>query len=389
MCIAIVKTDKGVITDKELRNCFESNPDGAGIAYAKNGKIKIIKGIFDEDKFVEAYHEAVKDCDNGNMLIHCRIGTSGHNDVTNCHPHVVNDYCVMIHNGILDVDVPKGSPISDTVIYVNDYLKPLPENFMDFDGVINLITRDIGRGNKFCFLNANGEYAIANEQGGHWKDGVWFSNYSYLNYGYAGWTKTKTSKVAGYGFGYADEDWEDEDFYEFDDIITSDEEDEILDVIDDLSYSEILKLGSEPMYNTKSKRLCTRTNSTYAFALSELSRTIYNDYTDRYYEVLDDIILGTTDNITDEELKYLIDSEKQVWGLTGEEEVPNDVYNELYDTLVDELQEYYDEFELDVKQRYLQLNERTVKVADKKDVSDLIKKVNTLDVPKQPVVVKN
>ena len=83
MCIAILKTKDGNITDEQLLNCFDNNPDGAGLAYTKDNKIIVVKGIFEATQFVEEYHKAVAEAD-GAMLVHCRIGTSGFKDYTNC-----------------------------------------------------------------------------------------------------------------------------------------------------------------------------------------------------------------------------------------------------------------------------------------------------------------
>ena len=52
MCIAIVKPQGTVISDEYLENCFDNNNDGAGIAYAKDGTIYIVKGIFDKKQFM-------------------------------------------------------------------------------------------------------------------------------------------------------------------------------------------------------------------------------------------------------------------------------------------------------------------------------------------------
>ena len=214
MCIAILKTKDGNITDEQLLNCFDNNPDGAGIAYTKDNKIIVVKGIFDATQFVEEYHKAVAEAD-GAMLVHCRIGTSGFKDYTNCHPHVVSDECVMIHNGILSIDVPKDSKVSDTVLYVEQYLKSLPKDFMLNDGIMSLITDHIGAGNKFVFLNNRGDFSIANEKAGHWKNGVWFSNYSYEAYSFYTKGYKGKSKVYSPYTSYWDEDdyeWESEAF---------------------------------------------------------------------------------------------------------------------------------------------------------------------------------
>ncbi len=57
MCIAIVKPQGTEISDEYLKNCFENNNDGAGIAYAKNCKLYIIKGIFDLKEFIQSVRE--------------------------------------------------------------------------------------------------------------------------------------------------------------------------------------------------------------------------------------------------------------------------------------------------------------------------------------------
>lgn len=178
MCIAIIKPKGKKISDEVLKNCYERNPDGAGLAFSKNGKLYILKGIFNKDEFVEDVRKYEKEAD-GAMLIHCRIGTSGKKDKTNCHPHVINNHLVMIHNGIIRVDVPTNSEISDTVIFVRDYLKELPKDFIKNPQIMRLIQMAIGSYNKLAFLNEKGEYAIVNEKEGVWDNGVWYSNTTY------------------------------------------------------------------------------------------------------------------------------------------------------------------------------------------------------------------
>lgn len=178
MCIAIVKPQGKTISDEILTNCFENNPDGAGLAYACNGELYYVKGIFDVKSFIAAVREAEKHA-QGDMLIHCRIGTSGLKDKNNCHPHIVNERTVMIHNGILDVAVPKNSKVSDTVIYIDQYLKNLPIDFMKNKAILKLIEENIGNYNKFAFLNNKGESAIVNKQAGTVDNGIWYSNTTY------------------------------------------------------------------------------------------------------------------------------------------------------------------------------------------------------------------
>lgn len=178
MCIAILKTKEGNITDEELKNCFNNNPDGAGIAYTVKNHLIIEKGIFDVKKFIKKVRKAETVCD-GNMLIHCRISTSGNIDEENSHPFFVNSNLALIHNGVLDIDVPKNSPKNDTRIYIESYLQGFTtHDLIHNEALKNLIGFSIGT-NKFVMLNSANEYAIINEDYGHWVNGTWFSNHSY------------------------------------------------------------------------------------------------------------------------------------------------------------------------------------------------------------------
>lgn len=178
MCIAIVKTKKGKITDEQLQNCWNRNQDGAGFAYPKNGEVVIEKGFFKFNDFLKRYRAVEKKVKN-NMLIHFRISTAGLVDKNNCHPHRINNKLAMIHNGILHIDVPAKSKVSDTVLYCKNYLQKLPKGFTKNDVIMEYIEENIGSGNKFCFLDGDGHYNILNEKAGEWKDGVWYSNCSY------------------------------------------------------------------------------------------------------------------------------------------------------------------------------------------------------------------
>lgn len=178
MCIAIVKPQGTTISDEYLRNCFENNPHGAGIAYAKENVLYLIKGIFDVNKFIKKVREIEKIAE-GDILIHCRISTSGNIDEANCHPHSVNDNVALIHNGILNIDVPIGSEASDTRIFIGKYLANLPNDFIKNKAILDIIEDFIGKNNKFAFLNNKGESAICNMYEGVIENGIWYSNSSY------------------------------------------------------------------------------------------------------------------------------------------------------------------------------------------------------------------
>ena len=345
MCIAILKTKDGNITDEQLLNCFDNNPDGAGIAYTKDNKIFIVKGIFDAKQFVEEYHKAVAEAD-GAMLVHCRIGTSGFKDYTNCHPHVVSDECVMIHNGILSIDVPKDSKVSDTVLYVEQYLKPLPKDFMLNDGIMSLITDHIGAGNKFVFLNNHGDFSIANEKAGHWKNGVWFSNYSYEAYSF--YTKGYKGKSKAYSpyTSYWDEDdyeWESEAFE-----LTPEEEWQLQVAVNSMTDEEVLLLGATPTYDfykQSLKRINQYKGSVSKVLLDEIAPDIASELEDRYYTILDSLsydVLADDVNITDPNIMTLVVEAKKSEG--------DGIYTS--EVLEDSMDEAYKDYEFDITTRY-------------------------------------
>lgn len=261
MCIAIVKPQGTEISDEYLENCFDNNRDGAGIAYANDGKLYIIKGIFNKEKFIKVVREAEKVA-QGSMLIHCRIGTSGLNDKKNCHPHLVNDNLVMIHNGILDIDVPDDSKVSDTVIFIEKYLKKLSKDFVKSEPIMHLIEQAIGKNNKFAFLNNKGEAFICNAKAGTVEGGIWYSNDSY-SFGY-------------YHFFDQDEDFEIFDYFE--------------NLIDQLEYDELYELGDSPLINKEDYTLEPFSLDKYKdtdryISLKNYSRELYSFYMAMYDEL--------------------------------------------------------------------------------------------------------
>lgn len=267
MCIAIVKPQGTEISDEYLENCFDNNGDGAGIAYAKDGKIYIVKGIFDKKQFIQEVRKAEKIA-QGSMLIHCRIGTSGLKDKKNCHPHIVNDNLVMIHNGILDIDVPKNSKVSDTVIFIEKYLKKLSKDFVKSEPIMHLIEKAIGDRNKFAFLNNKGEAFICNAKAGTVEGGIWYSNNTY-SYNW--------DRYDDFFDRSLEEDTEVYGYFE--------------EYIEFLEDEELEALGDYPLINKDSWELELFEDEKYEDAtlyitLFEYSENLYYFYMERYNEAM-------------------------------------------------------------------------------------------------------
>ena len=76
MCIAIAKKIHSKCPSLDtLRNCWDSNPDGAGFAFNDAGRVVIKKGFMTWNDFKTAWLRYSKryDFDNRGVLIHFRI----------------------------------------------------------------------------------------------------------------------------------------------------------------------------------------------------------------------------------------------------------------------------------------------------------------------------
>ena len=188
MCIAILKKNGHEISKQTLKNCFDSNPDGAGFMFADNGSLFIHKGFMNFDTFYKSYKKT--NTKDKTTLIHFRIKTHGAISKENCHPFLVSDYLGFIHNGVIDIKT-KGTE-SDTMSFNRNYLKKIKSlhKLIKSNGIKKLIADRI-ENSKLVFLDKFGKYTIINEKMGQWDNGSWFSNSSYktpkFGYDYGGY----------------------------------------------------------------------------------------------------------------------------------------------------------------------------------------------------------
>jgi glutamine amidotransferase len=180
MCIAIYKPEEKIISKATLKECYSSNPDGAGFMFSDNKQLNIQKGFFNFDSFYNAY----KQHQDKKVVIHFRIKTHGEINETNCHPFAVNNSLAFVHNGIIN-GLDGDKKLSDTIHFNEQILQPLVNKWGNLalfqDPMINLIESRIGY-SKLIFLDRHGNHKIMNESKGQWDDGVWYSNNSYKPY---------------------------------------------------------------------------------------------------------------------------------------------------------------------------------------------------------------
>ncbi|MGB2796645.1 MAG: hypothetical protein WBD44_05230, partial [Phycisphaerae bacterium] len=121
---------------------------------------------------------------------------SGKTDANSCHPFFVNSKTGFAHNGILSTINVKNSQKSDTMIFVEEILKKMPDKFLDNVGNLTLIEHyAAAEKSKFIFMENTGNVTIINKNAGIWDAGIWFSNTNFdapqwdfepVSYGYPG-----------------------------------------------------------------------------------------------------------------------------------------------------------------------------------------------------------
>lgn len=179
MCLAIVKPRGIEVPRDNLISGWQHNPDGAGYAFTKDGKVVIRNGFMKLKEFLSAYEidEAVNH--ESNFLIHFRITSQGHSGPDNTHPFPIENGA-LIHNGTLSgTGAQYGVGDSDTKKFANMFAKDLTFTFVENH---KMQLGNAVRGSKLAMLYDDNTYQIVNESDGNWSAGVWYSNFSWRSY---------------------------------------------------------------------------------------------------------------------------------------------------------------------------------------------------------------
>lgn len=199
MCIIIEKPADKKITREVLFECFDRNPDGAGIAYVENDELVVKKGIRTGVEFVKVVEELM----DHHLLIHCRKASNTmirNND--NCHPFLIKVregtfQFAVAHNGSLEWN--STGLCSDTHMFCLQFMTPMFESHpfvLDYEWGRIALSRTILYGNNGLRANKMCIFAYDKEQkklssyilnsdviningAGNWQDGIWYSNYSW------------------------------------------------------------------------------------------------------------------------------------------------------------------------------------------------------------------
>jgi len=85
MCVIVVQNKNVFPSWDTLKNCWDSNPHGAGFMYHEKEKVRISKGFMSWEEFKKAVSE-VKDYTSRPMVYHFRISSHGGISPQNTHP---------------------------------------------------------------------------------------------------------------------------------------------------------------------------------------------------------------------------------------------------------------------------------------------------------------
>ncbi|MFE9327641.1 class II glutamine amidotransferase [Nocardia sp. NPDC052278] len=170
-----------------LRGGAAANPHGHGYAIITADTITVGRSM-DADAAITEFAAIRKQYPEGPALFHSRLATHGVLSLDNCHPFVVGGDArtVLAHNGILPkiVHPAPDDPRSDTRIAAEEYLPVRPFGSLDSWAGRERLERWLGT-DKMVLLTIDPAYQraayIFNEHHGHWDQGSWHSNHSYLD----------------------------------------------------------------------------------------------------------------------------------------------------------------------------------------------------------------
>ena len=246
MCI-ITNNPKGVAVPDSatIKQCWASNPHGAGVMYSTGTEVVIKKGFMTLEEFEKEIAEIENPTERG-IVYHFRITSHGGTNQQNTHPFPISgdieDLKLLelttdigfAHNGIIsltsnDMDIHKYG-ISDTMVFIEKYVSKIFKlsNRKLKQEVLDLVD-DLGK-SKFSLINPKGEIFELGFFIEEKETGLSFSNSSYKPYVPKVYNYTYGGKTYSYGTDgekyykndcISDEDFEEVDFDYFGEIVDS------------------------------------------------------------------------------------------------------------------------------------------------------------------------
>lgn len=179
MCLIAYSKEGRDIPRHALDFAVSVNPDGIGVMSSLG-----VEKFFGR-KFYKHARRYLRSISGTPHAVHLRWTTHGSKCLELCHPfNVPNTDIFVMHNGVIrSAERFMTSNDSDTSAFVREELGFTTGGFpaygsADYKEYLEDVEKYIGYSNKLVLMHAeSGQFSIVNEMAGHWKDGVWYSNY--------------------------------------------------------------------------------------------------------------------------------------------------------------------------------------------------------------------
>jgi hypothetical protein len=184
MCLLLLAKPNYTPKKKYLNCACDSNPHGFGFAFHTGKKIFTFHSL-DKNETIENFYKMRAKYPEAWAMFHARYATHGSVKVENCHPFKVANSAKTIlgHNGILPLKPKIGDDRSDTKLFAEDFLPVFGLENLDDESFFNEL-EDFCAGSKLVIFTTEpkmeNQIYVINENLGHWKNGVWYSNNSYM-----------------------------------------------------------------------------------------------------------------------------------------------------------------------------------------------------------------
>lgn len=181
MCVIIYVPKESSISNEELLEAWTTNPDGAGFAIQKDGKVEFSRGYMNFPDFEQAVTPLIG---NYNLLLHFRISTSKAVNKVQTHPYKKGNVTltegttekpVICMNGIVSKQTTY-KDCNDTMSYIIDHEEAFANINQD---IINII--ETATGAKWAVMTPKKVFlsSLFEEE-----DGRFYSNKNHLYYSY-------------------------------------------------------------------------------------------------------------------------------------------------------------------------------------------------------------
>lgn len=196
MCIIVVKPQgMPMPADEIMETCWQQNPHGAGLMYAHEDKVHIVKGLMEWKAFKKELAALGKkhDLTALPLVMHFRISTQAGVNPENTHPFAItrdvrkltakkssSTVGGLVHNGIIPCCsyMDDKEKYSDTLYFVKDYVARLARKPDDLkERWIQTILDEVAQ-SKLSVMLPDGEIIMLGEF--ILEDGLYYSNDSFL-----------------------------------------------------------------------------------------------------------------------------------------------------------------------------------------------------------------